>query len=235
MFSDEARRAVADAVVRARTLDAPVAARLDIVSNAIRNHLTPYADAVDRLIARLQAAGAGGGAPAAGEPMPDFLLPDDNGHLTSLSDLLQNGPAILAFHRGHWCPYCRTNAYALAQVQDRIAAAGGTLAAITPERQAFTRKHKAEAGAAYPVLSDIDNGYALSLNLAIWVGGELRGYLESFGRNLPEFHGNQAWVVPVPATFVIGRDGLVKARFVDPDYRRRMDTEALVQAVAGAV
>ena len=59
----------------------------------------------------------------------------------------------------------------------------------------------------YPVLTDIDNGYALSLNLAIWVGEEMQQILESGGRKVPDYQGNQAWVMPIPATFVIAQDG----------------------------
>lgn len=232
MFSDEARRAVADAVLHARGLDAPVAVRLDTISKAIREHFGPYAKATDSLVARLKAAGAGASAPTVGERMPDFLLPDEHGHLTGLTDLLQHGPVVIAFHRGHWCPYCRTNAHALAQINDRIVQARGQLVAITPERQTFTLRQQQEADAGYRVLSDIDNGYALSIALAVWIGDAMRGFLEGFGRDLPAFHGNQAWILPIPATFIVGTDGLIKARFVDPDYRRRMDTEVVLQALA---
>ena len=86
----------------------------------------------------------------------------------------------------------------------------------------------------YPVLTDIDNGYALSLNLAIWVGDEMQQILESGGRRVPQYQGNQAWVLPIPATFVVAQDGLVTARFIDPDYRNRMTIEDLVAALKNA-
>ncbi len=86
----------------------------------------------------------------------------------------------------------------------------------------------------YPVLTDIDNGYALSLNLAVWVGEEMQKILESGGRNVPDYQGNQAWVMPIPATFVIARDGIVTARFIDPDYRKRMTVEDLLAALKTA-
>jgi peroxiredoxin len=86
----------------------------------------------------------------------------------------------------------------------------------------------------YPVLTDIDNGYALSLNLAVWVGEEMQKILESGGRKVPEYQGNQAWVMPIPATFVIARNGIVKARFIDPDYRKRVTVEDLLAALKSA-
>jgi peroxiredoxin len=84
------------------------------------------------------------------------------------------------------------------------------------------------------MLTDLDNGYALSLNLAIWLGEELARELASLGRSLPDYQGNAAWMLPIPATFVVGRDGVVKARFVDPDFRRRMAVEELIAALKAA-
>jgi len=81
------------------------------------------------------------------------------------------------------------------------------------------------------VLTDLDNGYALSLNLAIWLGTEIQGLLT---QDLSDFHGNDGWVLPIPATFVVGQDGLVKARFVDPDFRKRMEIDDLLAALRSA-
>ena len=101
-----------------------------------------------------------------------------------------------------------------------------------PETQKYAERFKSEAGAPFPVLTDLDNGYALSLNLAIWLGAEIQQLLSYL--DLSEFHGNDGWVLPIPATFVVGRDGLVKARFVDPDFRKRMEIDDLVAAVRAA-
>ena len=82
------------------------------------------------------------------------------------------------------------------------------------------------------VLTDLDNGYALSLNLAIWLGSEIQRLLSY--QDMAGFHGNDGWVLPIPATFVVGRDGLVKARFVDPDFRKRMEIDDLIAALQSA-
>jgi peroxiredoxin len=76
----------------------------------------------------------------------------------------------------------------------------------------------------------MDNGYALSLNLAIWVGVEMQKMMAD-RQDLPAYHGNSSWMLPIPATFVVGQDGRVKARFVDPDYRKRMAIEDLLAAL----
>jgi peroxiredoxin len=136
------------------------------------------------------------------------------------------------FYRGHWCPYCRLNVWAVVQAMDRIRAVGGKVVAIMPETQAFAEKFKAEGAVPFPVLTDLDNGYALSLNLAIWLGAEIQQLLSY--QDMVSFQGNDGWVLPIPATFVVGRDGLVKARYVDPDFRKRMEIDDLIVALKSA-
>lgn len=226
--------ALADAFVRCRDLDASLAERLDAYSSASRKVIPAYADAVDRLVVRLSSSEAGASAPRAGEPMPAFILPDENGHLSSLDSFLANGPIAITFHRGHWCPWCRISASALAQVQRDIAAAGGQVVAIMPEPQKLAADFKTKTKSPFPVLTDLDNGYALSLNLAIWLGPDLERILLSIGTSLPDYQGNDAWLLPIPATFVVGRDGRVTARFIDPDFRRRVSVEELIAALEAA-
>jgi peroxiredoxin len=166
--------------------------------------------------------------------MPPFLLPDEQGHLVALKDLLDRGPVAVTFHRGHWCPYCRINTDALAKAQKEIAAEGAQVVAVMPDRQQFAAEFKSELQAAFPVLTDVDNGYALSLNLAIWVGEEMEQFIAAAGWDVPKFQGNDSWFLPIPATFVVGQDGYVKAHFVDPDYRKRMAIEDLLKALRTA-
>src|SRR5262245_45851591 len=226
--------ALANEFVRCRDLNAPLNERLDAYSSAVRKFIPSYADAVDRLVARLSGNGADASAPQPGELMPGFVLPDETGRLTSLDSLLRNGPIAITFHRGHWCPWCRISANALAKVHNEINGTGGQLAAVMPDRQAFAAEFKRNTDSPFPIVTDVDNGYALSLNLAIWVGPDLEKLLFSFGRLLPAYQGNDAWILPIPATFVVGRDGRVSARFVDPDFRRRMSVEELIAALQTA-
>ena len=225
---------LAEEFVRCRDLDASLDERLAAYSEAVRASIPDYSDAVDRLVARLSSNGVGASAPRPGELMPPFVLPDEAGHLRSLDSLLRNGPVAITFHRGHWCPWCRISGRALAKVHSEIGRTGGQVAAVMPERQVFAAEFKTDAGSPFPVLTDVDNGYALSLNLAIWIGPELERLLASFGRSLPDYQGNNAWMLPIPATFVVGSDGRVMARFVDPDFRRRMSVEELIAALEAA-
>jgi peroxiredoxin len=214
-------------------LDAPLNERLDVIARAVRHLNADFADAVDRLVARLQEQGAGAMSPAPGDTMPPFMLPDDGGKLIGLAGILQQGPAVVTFQRGHWCPYCRLNAIGIVEAQQEIAALGGQVVVIMPERRKFAKAMKAAVGAEFPFLTDMDNGYALSLNLAIWIGAEMER-LMGVAYDLAHYHGNASWFLPIPATFIVGTDGLITDRFVDPDYRRRMDIDDLIAALRRA-
>ena len=221
-------------LVALRDRDAPLAERLATYADASRKAYPDYAEAVDDLVRRLNDSGSWQDAPRIGDVMLDFILPDEQGRLVSLRDLRSDGPVAVMFHRGHWCPYCRINARAIAQRRDAIDAAGGRVVIVMPERQAYAEKLHADADATFPVLTDVDNGYAMSMNLAIWLGPDIARLLTGYGNNLPDYHGNDMWMVPIPATFIVGRDGTITARFIDPDFRRRMELDELIAAFEAA-
>jgi peroxiredoxin len=216
---------------QARELDGSMAERLDVFANATRKLHPSTAAIVDRLVARLKQHEAGEDAPKPGDVMPTFLLPDEAGRLVSLKDLVAQGPAVVTFHRGHWCPYCRISISTLVKAQPRIEALGAHMVAIVPDREEFTAEMRQDCNVNFPILSDMDNGYAMSLNLAIWVGAEMKEYMTKIGRVLPQYQGNDSWMLPIPATFVVGKDSRIKSRFVDPDYRKRMAIEDLINAL----
>ena len=232
MTSNAIREELERAFQRIGAMDASLDEQLKAFSDAARQKRPQFAEAVDRLVGRLRESGAGTSAPQPGEPMPPFHLPDENGHIVSLDRLLAKGPVAVTFHRGHWCPYCRINIKALAHTQEKIASEGGQIVAIMPDRQQFVSELKSAAKVPFPILTDMDNGYALSLNLAIWLGAEMQKMLAGL-RDLPSFQGNNSWILPIPATFVIAKDGLIRARFVDPDYRKRMAIDDLLAALKG--
>ncbi len=215
----------------ARELDGSMSERLDAFADATRKLHPSTTAIVDRLVNRLKEHDAGKDAPKPGDKMPPFVLPDENGKLIGLKDLLAHGPAVVTFHRGHWCPYCRISMNTLAKAQPSIDALGARMVAIAPDRQQFAAEMRQDSNVKFPILSDMDNGYAMSLNLAIWVGSEMEEYMTKIGRKLPQYQGNDSWMLPIPATFVVERDFRIKARFVDPDYRKRMAIEELIAAL----
>jgi peroxiredoxin len=221
-----------EAFQRVREMDASLDEQLRTFADAARQRRPDFASAVDRLVERLRRYGAGGTAPQVGEPMPLFVLPDDAGYMVSLDQLLARGPVAVTFHRGHWCPYCRININALARAHKEIAAEGGQIVAIMPDRQKFVADFKSQSNVPFPILTDMDNGYAMSLDLTIWVGAEMQKMMEG-RQDLPTFQGNNSWMLPIPATFVVGRDGIIKARFMDPDYRKPMAIASVLAALRG--
>lgn len=230
MTEDFGTETLDNAFRRVRDLDASLQEQLRRFADTVRRERPEFAAAVDRLVARLRQYGAGQSAPRIGEPMPSFVLPDETAQMVSLDELLNRGPVAMTFHRGHWCPYCRINIDALAEAHRELPAGGGQIVAIMPDRQKFIAQLKSQSNVPFPILTDTDNGYALSLNLAIWVGAEMQKMME--GRlDLPTFQGNNSWMLPIPATFVVGRDALIRARFIDPDYRNRMMISEMLAAM----
>jgi peroxiredoxin len=214
-----------------KAMDAPLGERLSSMAGEVRRLVPDFASAIDHLVERLHKSGAGGGAPAVGEVMPSFVLPNENGHLVNLSGITKHGRTVIAFHRGHWCPYCEIEADALARIDPEIRKAGAQLVVITPETQKYAKQFKQMTNARFPILTDLDCGYALELRLAIKITDEARLAMKSCGWDISGFNDNENWILPIPATFVLDTDGIIISRFVDPDYRKRMEIEDLLTAL----
>lgn len=188
---------------------------------------------LDATAAQLLRAGIGETALRAGEHFPDFLLPDAEGRLVSRDDLLAQGPAVLTFFRGDWCPYCRLALEALEAALPQIVAAGGTLTAIMPETGGRALAARRTLGLSHRVLADVDHGLASGCGVAFSVPAPYRRMLLGFGLDLAVRQGSEAWLLPVPATFVVGRDGVVAWAFVDADFTRRAEPGDVVAALRG--
>jgi peroxiredoxin len=156
-----------------------------------------------------------------GDRFPDLVLPSAEGELTAIAELLRRGPLVVTFFRGEWCPYCRMTLDALTAALPAFQAAGAELVAITPETGGRALLAKQNHRAGFEVLSDVDCGLGLSCGVVFRAPKPYRRMLLKFGTDLAERHGNDAWFLPVPATFVVDRHGTVRWRFVsiDPTYR----------------
>ena len=205
-----------------RCLDAGLADKLAAYTQHLTDARPTIADVYSQLVERLEAADAGAGAPKEGAKMPAFLLSDNEGHLVSSVDLLAAGPLVVSFNRGHWCAYCSLELLALSEIYPDIKRLGGNLVSIMPDRAAPIRRFRERFDLPFPILTDLDNGYALTCGLVISLGDAIRETYLSVGRDLSEFQGNDACFVPIPATYVIAADGHVAGRFVQPNFSRRM-------------
>ena len=229
--SSELVEALDRATKRAIDMQTPLRERLVVIADEVRKLSTVFAEAVDAFVGRLTAAEAGGNAPNIGDALPDFLLPDQQGRLVSRDSLLKNGPLVVAFLRGHWCPYCQTTAVALGEIAEGAAKRGAQIVAITPESRKYSARLAKDSHERFPILTDVDNGYALALNLAIWVDDDMARLIQGAGWDVPSYQTAHSWVLPIPATFVVGRDGRVTARYVNADYRTRMEVEDILAAL----
>lgn len=186
----------------------------------------------DRLVQGLIDSGAADGALRTDDRMPEFLLPNAEGALVSSSQLLAHGPLVLSFYRGMWCPYCSEELNALAEAAPRLKAAGATVAAVTAEIGGVALKTKKERNLQFEILCDVDNGVAMEFGLMFRLPEDIQADYMKFNVNMPKIYGNDGWMIPIPATYVVGRDGVIAYAYVNPDYRERCDPESLVEMVS---
>lgn len=187
--------------------------------------------AYDDFLERLDAAEIARQARLAGDPMPGFLLPNAEGKLVDSDDLLARGPVVVTFFRGDWCPYCSMTLDALETALPEIRSAGGTLVAMTPETggRALTMKRKHDLN--YEVLVDVDLAVAMNFGVVFRAPPEYRKLLARAGVDLAERSGNPAWLLPVPATFLVGRNGSIRRAWVNVDFTERAEPTEVVAAL----
>ena len=166
-----------------------------------------------------------------GQPAPDFELPDQRGHLVRLSKQLAHGPVVLMFFRGGWCPFCTLTLRAYQQALPALRREGAELLALTPQPQTSCCSTADSNLLRFPLLADPANGVAESFGVAYEVPYEMRCFLKRLGHDLPRINKTEDWRVPLPATFVIGRDGRVAASHVVPATHLRMDPADALAAV----
>ena len=224
-----------DAWVSIEATDAPLDVRLARFVDQARELAPWLMTAYDGFVDRLVKAGAGEGAPGVGDVLPAFVLPNQNGELVSSAELLIKGPLIISMNRGQWCEFCRMEVRALAKAHAELVNNGAQIVSIVPDTSEYAAQLVDANTLPFAVLSDIDLGYALSLGLAVWVGEEIKNlYNNKMGVHLAQRHGNEAWLLPIPATIVVGSNGRVIASQIEPDFRRRMTIESIRIALGSA-
>ena len=174
----------------------------------------------------------GSNAIAIGQQAPSFELPDPNGNLQLLSDLLVNGSVVVTFYRGSWCPYCNLQLRALQARLSEIHTLGAQLVAISPQFPDGSMTKNDIAEMDFTVLSDQDANVASTYGVA-WTVPEflLKHMREDRKLDLEAINNGNGAVLPIPATFVISRDGVVTWRYVDVDYRTRAEPEDIIIAL----
>lgn len=167
-----------------------------------------------------------------GTPAPDFALPNAFGRSVRLSELTARGPVVLVFYRGAWCPYCNLQLRGLQQILPYIENAGAELVAVTPQKPDKSREQVEADGYPFEVLSDLDDRVMKAYDLYFEVPAPVAAlYRDKLDLDLTQYNGEGRTALPVPATFVIDRHGVIRAAFADTDYRKRPEPAAILGAL----
>jgi peroxiredoxin len=179
---------------------------------------------MDRHVAHLAASGIERNAKQVGDRAPDIRLRDQNGEIFDVATLLAKGPVVVTFYRGGWCPFCNLELKACEAVLPRIVAAGAGMVAISPEKPDDTVSTAEKNALSFPVLSDVGQEVGKAFGVVYAFTEEVRQVYDGFKLDIPSKNGApDDWSLPLSATYVIGRDGVVLFADTRVDYRERTD------------
>jgi peroxiredoxin len=175
-----------------------------------------------RAIKELQETGKVKGIKAGGRA-PNFTLKDTLGNDIELYEKLKNGPVVLTFYRGVWCPYCNLQLRAYEDIFSQIQAEGAELLAISPQKHEKSISVAEKNNLTFKLLTDIDGETSEKYNILFEVPTYLREVYEAMGINLSEYNTGEKWSLPLAATFIIDKNALIRYSFVNVDYTERME------------
>ena len=156
-------------------------------------------------------------------------MTDALGKVVSSKTLLANGPILITFYRGEWCPFCNLH---LASLQKHLAvfeAKGVSLVAITPQLPTETLSTAEKQGLKFTVLSDVGNKYARKLGIVWKMPETLRPVFKTLGHDFVKSNGDDSFELPIPASLLVDGNGVVRKTFVDPDYTKRLEPETALE------
>jgi peroxiredoxin len=184
---------------------------------------------------QLLASGIGERCVSLGGLMPAFTLPSANGREVASAALLASGPLVVSFYRGSWCGYCNLELEALQHAMPYLRALGANVVAICPELPDGARETADLLGLDFDILVDRGNAVAEAFGLAYPFDTALRPlYCERFGVDIPRANGDDSYLLPVTATYLVGQDGRVILADTNPDHTRRLEPRALIDALLAA-
>ncbi|MBW3113012.1 AhpC/TSA family protein [Bacillus sp. MCCB 382] len=164
-----------------------------------------------------------------GDKAPDFTLPDASGKEVKLSEILGQGPVILTFYRGGWCPYCNMELRAYQQLMEDIKATGAELVAISPQTPDASLSTKEKNELDYFVLSDEGNQVADEYKLVYKLPPYLVDIYKEKGLDLEKANDSDSWTLPVSTTYIIQQDGTIAYEYTKADYKDRVEPSEVVE------
>lgn len=207
-------------------------AQTDAKINAGRQANPKFMKGVDDIIAQAKIFKEGASAINIEQTAPNFELPDAQGNLVSLANLLKKGPVVVTFYRGSWCPYCNLQLRALQEKLAEINSLGATLIAISPQVPDDSLTESDIKNMEFAVLSDQDANVASEYGVAWEVPGILMEHMRVDRKlDFEKINNGNTTILPIPATFVLDRNGKVVWRFVDVDYRSRSEPSDIINAL----
>ncbi len=167
-----------------------------------------------------------------GDKAPDFKLKNAFGQYISLSSLTQKGPVILVFYRGAWCAICNIQLHSLNASLPTFKKYGAQLLAVTPQKPDRSQEQIKKDGYPFEVVSDLDYSVSKNYNLYFEVPKYLtKLYKEKFSLDIAKYNGEGRYGLPVPATYIIDKKGIIRAAYARTDYTKRMEPEAILAAL----
>lgn len=204
----------------------PLQAQLDDITAQTRKLVQPERlERNERVIAELFATGIEEKILKAGDSMPEFALPDAHGKLVRSNDLLAIAPLVISFFRGRWCPYCITELEAWRDAYSILRERGALFIAISPQSIRQNDFTVTQHELPFPVLRDEKAAVAAAFGAGYTVPISYRDYYRSILVNIPFINDEDSWRLPLPATFVIGQDGVVQWSSGFADFRVRPEPE----------
>jgi peroxiredoxin len=162
-----------------------------------------------------------------GDIAPSFTLSDHEGKPVSMSDLLKNGPLVITFYRGVWCPYCNIELRALQAALPEILLRDAGLVAISPQTPVNSRRSQRDNKLAFSILSDAKSEVADAFGIRFALPAYLADLYKSFGNDLTVVNDDSSWVLPMPARYIVAPDGTIAYSEINPDYTQRPDPSEL--------
>ena len=160
---------------------------------------------------------------------PAFTLANSNNEERSLDAFLSDGPLVISFYRGAWCPYCNLEINALQKRLPEITALGAQLIAISPQTPDKSHDQITNSKLGFEVLSDIGNVLAKECGLVFTLPEPLRPIYAAWQLDIPGHNGDDSFELPMPATFIIDTGGQVRYAFVDMDYTQRLEPDIIIE------